>query len=1315
MKLIRVLLLILVWQPSDAQTYFAYQGDSPNKNLMRITLDCHCVGCCNIVEIGNTQNWGDALTMSPEGRLYGIDNVTNDLFLIDTLTGASSLYFDLPNDLTSAQGLVTLGGGIFYSFIEQDYNEADTIIEINVPAGTVTKLGRLNYRAFGDLAVLDGEIYYLSNLDTWNTNIKLVKLNLEHPDQSTLILSMYPQFGGWGLSATKFCNTFIYTDLFVDDELVLVNSADGTMYSFCTEESIFSLTSMQEFIPTTICNEVDLDCDDSSLALIYDYNSREVNCLNHQAPISDKDPTLFYDTVIAEMTVTISGSVPDGDNESLELIGGYSVGVDVSGSGTHVITMINNGLGSADDYKFLLKHIFYQNVSDYPTGGVRAIEVRFTTASGTVSEMAIGFVPVVELPYHTVDLGPDFNLCEGEIATLDAGSPGPHYEWSTGENSQTIHVDQFGIYSVSVSGGQLCPNQDTIQVDFNTIVTVDLSGDNIICGAEEVFLDIEVGAGLPLEIILTAYPGGPIFFEEVTGSYSLSVMPDTTTTYVLSVVPSDLMTCIQLQDSVQTIEVFQDYEFVILDTICDGDSVLVGYEYIKDPGVFDNQYTALGGCDSLVTTTVTVLPVIGISKVAFTCDTTQSGTFISYLNNPNGCDTVVTKTVAYVPTDTTNIQLLSCRQSNVGVQSIILQNQAGCDSVVITTTSYLPPSDTTAVFQTTCDATALGVVQQIMSDANGCDSLVITTTTLAQTDTIFLSAVSCDPLMIGIHEQLLQGFDGCDSLVITNTIAGIPDTTFVYGTSCDPASLGVFVTHFVNIDLCDSVEIRTITFSAQDSTFIQSSTCDANSAGVFETQFTNQFGCDSIITETISLLTSNEIFISSATCDPNAAGNFDHHYFNQFGCDSLVHENVALIPSTETHLTSTTCRSSDAGVFETTFQNQYGCDSIVTLTVSLVPGDTTQFFLKTCNPDEVGSMETIFSNQDGCDSLVIESTDLYLLPQVHAEALSDYHGYNVSCFGTSDGNAAAIVAGTSSWNTLWSDGQSIDTLSGLAAGDYILTVTDENGCETTASITLTQPDTLSIALSVSQPECFNHHFGTITIQSQGGVGPITFSIDGTNFQSSPVFTNLSNGAFHITALDANDCEAKEIILINVPVSVSIDLGSDLISFPGDTSIIHALVNVPYDSLASIVWTGLNNPLCPTCLMQLVAPIITTTYSITVNSVDGCSDVDSLTLYIHDDEAIYIPNVFSPNGDGINDLFLISAGPAVDEIDLLQIFDRWGNLIFEARHFPPNDPVFAWDGSFNGKPLDPGVFVNRILVKSSGDRVEVRNGEVTIVK
>ena len=72
--------------------------------------------------------------------------------------------------------------------------------------------------------------------------------------------------------------------------------------------------------------------------------------------------------------------------------------------------------------------------------------------------------------------------------------------------------------------------------------------------------------------------------------------------------------------------------------------------------------------------------------------------------------------------------------------------------------------------------------------------------------------------------------------------------------------------------------------------------------------------------------------------------------------------------------------------------------------------------------------------------------------------------------------------------------------------------------------------------------------------------------------------DLSAGSYTITALDANDCETKEIILINVPVDIKVDLGEDRIIMPGDTTTIEALVNVPFDSLTNITWTGLFNHL-----------------------------------------------------------------------------------------------------------------------------------------
>ena len=186
-------------------------------------------------------------------------------------------------------------------------------------------------------------------------------------------------------------------------------------------------------------------------------------------------------------------------------------------------------------------------------------------------------------------------------------------------------------------------------------------------------------------------------------------------------------------------------------------------------------------------------------------------------------------------------------------------------------------------------------------------------------------------------------------------------------------------------------------------------------------------------------------------------------------------------------------------------------------------------------------------------------------------------------------------------------------------------------------------------------------------------------------------------------------------MINVSIDIDVDLGDDQMIMPGDTSIIEALVNVPYDSLVSITWTGLMNPDCPTCLTQFVAPIITTAYSVAVSNAQGCSDMDSMIVFVEHDIDIYVPNVFSPNEDGINDHLLISAGADVEEIESFTIFDRWGNVIYLNEHFQPNDPSEAWDGKRKGVYMNPGVFAYKMIAKFEDGRIEIRYGDITLMR
>src|SRR5688500_16784495 len=518
--------------------------------------------------------------------------------------------------------------------------------------------------------------------------------------------------------------------------------------------------------------------------------------------------------------------------------------------------------------------------------------------------------------------------------------------------------------------------------------------------------------------------------------------------------------------------------------------------------------------------------------------------------------------------------------------------------------------------------------------------------------------------------------------------------------------------HLVDQSGCDSVVFTTVTYSASDSTFLQSTSCDPSETGIFVNAFIDQFGCDSIVTTTISLLPSNENFIQTTTCDENQAGVFTDSLTNVYGCDSIVITSIGLLPSDQTSLSATTCRSSEAGVFMNNLTNQFGCDSIVTLTVSLIAADTTVLTSKTCIQEEVGSMEPIYTNQDGCESLVIEQMILHDLAGLQFTT-SDFNGYGISCMGETDGSIDLQVIGTSPFAYIWSTNDTSQSLTGLSAGAYAVTVTDGNGCNTSTEIILFEPEPFSIGFEITHPDCFDANAGSIIVQQTGGIEPVRYSIDGINYQPSPVFDNLTGRMYEITAIDTTACEPNEILLINVALMVSVNLGEDMQFFPGDTAVINAIVNVPYDSLASVQWSGLNNTNCPTCLTQTVTPIITTTYSVSVTTHDGCADEDALTLFVENDNNVYVPNIFSPDGDGINDELIVSAGAGIERIQSFIIFDRWGNVLYEKTNVSPVE--IKWDGKFHDKEMDPGVFAYKLIIKYLGGSQALSYGDVTLIR
>jgi gliding motility-associated-like protein len=542
------------------------------------------------------------------------------------------------------------------------------------------------------------------------------------------------------------------------------------------------------------------------------------------------------------------------------------------------------------------------------------------------------------------------------------------------------------------------------------------------------------------------------------------------------------------------------------------------------------------------------------------------------------------------------------------------------------------------------------------------------------------------------------------------------DSVFLSGTTCDPAQAGVFTQNLTNQNGCDSVVTTTVSLLPASETFLATATCDPSQAGVFTTILSNQYGCDSVVVETVTLLPSNSVFLFSTTCDPSETGVFVQNLIGQNGCDSVVTTTVSLLQSDSVFIAETTCDPAATGIFTQNLINQNGCDSTVTTTVALLASDTAFLASTTCDAAQAGIFTMVFTNQNGCDSVVVEEAT-WTPPPTLALDVSDFNGWAISCTSAADGSIVASATGAAPLGFAWSDGSAAPQIAGLPAGGYSLTVTDANGCTATAGALLAAPQPLQVSFVVNNLDCFEENGGAIFVQAVGGAAPLRYSLDGLNFQDANAFENLGAGAYQATVLDANGCGATELILINAPVPVEVDLGEDLTIELGEGAELQALVNVPLDSLAEMAWTGLGpSAECPACPQQTVFPLVTTSYSVTVTDNNGCRGEDGVTVFVDRRKNVYVPNAFSPNGDGANDVFQVFAKPGtVKNIRSFLVFDRWGEAVWQYFNFLPGDPAHGWDGTHRGEAMGPQVLVWFAEVEFTDGKTELLEGDVALVR
>ena len=700
----------------------------------------------------------------------------------------------------------------------------------------------------------------------------------------------------------------------------------------------------------------------------------------------------------------------------------------------------------------------------------------------------------------------------------------------------------------------------------------------------------------------------------------------------------------------------------------------------------------------------------------------NEGTYTIIVTGEGGCTATEDTEFNLLPSSTNNIMSTTCDSSAAGVFTQKLTNKFGCDSTIITTIK-LTPKNLLNITKFSCDSSEVGVFLQNLSNKFGCDSTVITTVTLLPNNNIKLTEKTCDPASVGVFTKHYTNIFGCDSTITTVVTLMIKDTLLINSFSCDPSKIGVFTQNLINQFGCDSTVITNITLSQSDVVNLKSSSCDPNNVGVFIKNFTNQLGCDSTVITTISLFPSNVVNLLSMTCDSTSIAVFTQNLKNQFGCDSTVITTVNLSPPTKCNITILLSENSIPcgqiyGSF--TIEASFGEGPFKYVWAGPTSGNG---IISVLNTKEIignlpeGNYSVIITSATGATTEVQATIVKNIPPVVLTSITSDFNGADLSCSNNMDGSAlVTAVGGVQPYTYYWSNGSASAFIGNLGEGEYNVTVTDATGCSSTSNIQLVAPLPFQFSFNVSDLKCFNSNNGAILAIPTGGISPYSYSINNGSPQSSSSFYGLSSGKYTLIAMDANGCSASDIIFINSAQAINVDLGDNLFIEYGDSVNLNAIINVPFDSLASINWLPVTYSECEKCLTQTVKPLITSSYLITISDINGCNASDNLTVFVDRTKHIYIPNAFSPDGNGLNDVFLIYAKEGeVKNIKSLMVYSRWGELLWQNFNFQPNLPNFGWKGTYRGQELNPGVFVWWAEIEFSDGTSELYKGDVTILK
>lgn len=278
---------------------------------------------------------------------------------------------------------------------------------------------------------------------------------------------------------------------------------------------------------------------------------------------------------------------------------------------------------------------------------------------------------------------------------------------------------------------------------------------------------------------------------------------------------------------------------------------------------------------------------------------------------------------------------------------------------------------------------------------------------------------------------------------------------------------------------------------------------------------------------------------------------------------------------------------------------------------------------------------------------------------------------------------------------------------------YHVTATDQHGCKGSASVTIKLAQPVSLSYSPAVDVCI----GKQAQLSSSGADlyqwiNTTAGLSNTTI-ANPVVNAAATTTYTLVGYDQYRCYTDTgQVTVHVQPLPAVDAGPDQQVNVGEET---RLVTSGSGDITRWQWTPADYLGCSSCASPVVKPYSTKEYTVTVFNKYNCQASDQVKVTaICPNSVAYIPNAFTPNGDGLNDVFRIPP-VGVSKIHFFRIYNNWGQIIFEKKDFFPADPAGEWDGRLKGVALPAGVYIYHAEMEcAAGERFQ-KKGTVTLIR